>query len=73
VWEPDGTGWRACIGVLTPDNDTIPEGEFWTLAPHGVCICAARVPVVDTLTYHNPPGPDNATSSWNRYPIFGRG
>jgi maleate isomerase len=60
VWEPDGAGWRARIGVLTPDNDTIPEGEFWTLAPDGVCVCASRVPLVDTLTYHNPPGPDNA-------------
>jgi hypothetical protein len=25
VWEPDGSGRRARIGLSTPDNDTIPE------------------------------------------------
>ena len=69
VWQPDGAGWRARIGLLTPDNDTIPESEFWTLAPHGVSICAARVPLTDTLTYHNPPGPDNATELLARLPL----
>jgi maleate isomerase len=69
IWEPDGAGWRARIGVLTPDDDTIPESEFWTLAPDGVSICAARVRLVDTLTYHNPPGPDNAIELLARLPL----
>jgi maleate cis-trans isomerase len=40
IWEPDGAGWRAQIGVLTPDNDTVPESEFWTMAPEGGCVAA---------------------------------
>jgi maleate isomerase len=69
VWEPDGSGWRAQCGVLTPDNDTIPESACGTLAPDGVSMHAARVPLVDTLTYHNPPSPDNATEARARWPL----
>jgi hypothetical protein len=29
--EPDGSGWRARIGVLTRDDDAVPESEFWTM------------------------------------------
>jgi hypothetical protein len=56
---PDAGGWRARIGVLTPDDDTVPESEFWTTAPKGVSIATARVPLVDVRTYSDPPG-----SSW---------
>lgn len=45
MWQPDGAGWRARIGVLTPHLDTVPESEFQALAPEGVSIHAARVPL----------------------------
>ena len=51
IWQPDGAGWRARIGVLTPDDDTVPESEFWTMAPAGVSVSVARVPLVDVGTY----------------------
>lgn len=44
-WLPDGTGSRARIGVLTPHMDPVPETEFQTLAPDGVSIHSARVPL----------------------------
>jgi maleate isomerase len=44
LWQPDGAGWRARIGVLTPHFDGVPESECWTMAPPGVAIYAARVP-----------------------------
>jgi len=45
MWQPDGWGWRARIGVLTPHADTGPESEFRAMAPDGVSIHAARVPL----------------------------
>jgi maleate isomerase len=69
MWEPDGAGWRARIGVLTPDNDTVPESEFWTMAPDGVSIAAARVPLGDVRTYSDPPGPDTAIDLLARLPL----
>ena len=45
MWNPDGAGSRARIGVLTPHLDPVPESEFQTLAPKGVSIHAARVPL----------------------------
>jgi len=42
---PDGAGTRARIGVLTPHLDPVPESEFNALAPAGVSIHAARVPL----------------------------
>jgi maleate isomerase len=45
MWQPDGAGWRARIGVLTPHIDTVPESEFQAMAPPGVSIHAARVPL----------------------------
>jgi maleate isomerase len=45
VWRADGWGWRARIGVLTPHADVGPESEFRALAPDGVSIHAARVPL----------------------------
>jgi maleate isomerase len=66
---PDGFGWRARIGVLTGDDDTVPETEFWTMAPDGVSVHAARVPFTDLRTYTDPPGPDNATALLARLPL----
>lgn len=43
--QPDGWGWRARIGVLTPHGDIGPEAEFRAMAPEGVSIHAARVPL----------------------------
>ena len=44
-WQPDGLGYRARIGLLTPNDDAVPESEFWTMAPEGVSVqiwaCAA--------------------------------
>ena len=44
MWEADGWGWRARIGVLVPHGDVNPEGELRAMAPEGVSIHAARVP-----------------------------
>jgi maleate isomerase len=43
--QPDGWGSHARIGVLVPHNDVVPESEFWAMAPEGVSIHAARVPL----------------------------
>jgi maleate isomerase len=45
MWQPDGAGWRARVGVLTPHFDPVPETEFCAMAPEGVSIHAARVPL----------------------------
>ena len=45
MWQPDGWGWRARVGVLTPHADIGPESEFRAMAPDGVSIHAARVPL----------------------------
>ena len=45
MWRPDGAGWRARIGLLTPHFDPVPETEFQAMAPPGVSIHAARVPL----------------------------
>jgi maleate isomerase len=42
-WEADGVGSLARLGVLTPDDDPVPESEMRTLAPAGVSIHASRV------------------------------
>ncbi|HTU39310.1 MAG TPA: hypothetical protein VMF35_15030 [Acidimicrobiales bacterium] len=57
---PDGFGWRARIGVLTHDDNTVSESELWTMAPEGVSLHAARIPFTDLSTYADPPGPENA-------------
>jgi len=76
-WMPDGSATRARIGVLTPHFDAVPESEFQALAPDGVSIHAARVPLgmvgpegeiipyVDAdiaKAFASPPGVDEATS-----------
>lgn len=45
MWQADGWGWRARIGVLTPHADIGPESELRAMAPEGVSIHAARVPL----------------------------
>lgn len=45
MWYPDGAGSRAKIGVLTPHLDPVPETELQAMAPQGVSIHAARVPL----------------------------
>ena len=42
---PDGSATRARIGVLTPHLDAVPESEFQALAPAGISIHSARVPL----------------------------
>jgi maleate isomerase len=59
-WEPDGLGYRARIGLLTPNDDAVPESEFWMMAPEGVSVHVSRVLLLDTRTYSNPPHPDDA-------------
>lgn len=76
-WIPDGASTRARIGVLTPHLDAVPESEFQVLAPDGVSIHAAPVPLemvgpdgdiipnvdVDIAkAFAEPPGVDNAAS-----------
>jgi maleate isomerase len=38
----------------------VPESECWTLAPEGVSVHVARVLLVDTRTFADPPYPDDA-------------
>jgi len=42
-WQPDGAASVARIGVLTPDDDPVPESEMGIMAPQGVSIHASRV------------------------------
>ena len=35
MWKRDGSGWRARIGVLSHEDLTVSESEFWTIAPRG--------------------------------------
>src|SRR5712692_1787115 len=44
MWQPDGWGWRARVGVLMQHADVGPESEFRAMAPAGVSIHAARIP-----------------------------
>jgi len=44
MWQPDGWG-QIRIGVLTPHADVCPESEFRALAPDGISIHSARVPL----------------------------
>src|SRR5262244_2869020 len=61
-WQPDGLGYSARIGLLTPNDDAVPESEFWTMAPEGVSVHVGRVLLVDTRTFADPPHPDDATA-----------
>jgi maleate isomerase len=61
-WQADGLGYRARIGLLTPNDDAVPESELWTLAPPGVPVHVARVLLVNTRTFADPPHPDDAVA-----------
>jgi maleate cis-trans isomerase len=41
AWRP-AAGWRARIGILVIDKDTVPEVEFQAMAPPGVTVHTAR-------------------------------
>ena len=69
VWKRDGSGWRARIGVLSHEDLTVSESEFWTMAPEGVSVHTARVPFRDYRTYADPPGPDDATELLAKLPL----
>lgn len=45
MWQPDGAASLAKIGLLTPHLDPVPESEFQAMAPRGISIHAARVPL----------------------------
>ena len=45
MWQEDGAGRIARIGVLTPHLDPVPESELYTIAPTGVSVHTARVPL----------------------------
>src|SRR5215475_8687976 len=62
IWHPDGLGYRARIGLLTPHDDAVPESELWTMAPEGASVHVARVLLVDPRTFADPPHPDDATA-----------
>lgn len=83
MWEPDGWGWRARIGVLTPNADIGPESEFRAMAPDGVSVHAARVPLALTASgldansfaieqaraFAEPPDVDEAAASLATAPL----
>jgi maleate isomerase len=45
MWMPDGFSTKARFGVLTPHLDPVPETELQVMAPAGVTIHSARVPL----------------------------
>ena len=67
--KPDGSGWRARIGVLTHDDSAISESELWTMAPDGVSFHTSRVFFADLATFADPPGPEKATELLARLPL----
>jgi maleate isomerase len=71
VWQPDGSGSRARIGILTHDDTTVSESEFWTMVPDGVSVHSARVLFTDWTTFVGPPGADDAVGRLARLPLQG--
>lgn len=67
--KPDGSGWRARIGVLTHDDSAISESELWTMAPDGVSLHTSHVFFADLATFADSPGPENATELLARLPL----
>ena len=45
MWQPDGWGFRARLGILVPHAAIGSESELAAMAPHGVSIHATRVPL----------------------------
>jgi maleate isomerase len=54
MWQADGWGWRARLGVLMQHADVGPESELRAMAPEGVSIHAARI-------RYQPVGPEQAS------------
>lgn len=66
-WQPDGVGSLARIGVLTPDDDPVPESEMRVLAPVGVSIHTSRVAWNhDAQSFAEPPHVDSAVELLTR-------
>src|SRR6516165_5944173 len=65
----NGLGYRARIGLLAPNDDAVPESEFWTMAPEGVSVHLGRVFLVDPRTFADPPHPDDATALLTALPM----
>ena len=66
-WQPDGVGSLARIGVLTPDDDPVPESEMRVLAPDGVSIHTSRVAWNhDAQSFAEPPHVDSAVELLTR-------
>lgn len=68
-WQPDGLGYRARIGLLTPNDDAVPESELWTMAPQGVSVHVTRGLLVNTRTFADPPHPDDAIALLSALPM----
>ena len=49
MWQPDGWGARARIGILMGHFDIGPEAEFGAMAPDGVTIHSTRVRIGVTM------------------------
>ena len=49
MWQADGWGARARIGILMPHFDVGPEAEFVAMAPDGVTIHSTRVRIGVTM------------------------
>src|SRR5215212_2902294 len=45
MWQPDGWGFRARLGILVPHAAIGSESELAAMAPEGVSIHATRVPL----------------------------
>src|ERR687893_649994 len=45
MWQPDGWGFRARLGILVPHAAIGTESELHAMAPDGVSIHATRVPL----------------------------
>ena len=45
MWQPDGWGFRARLGLLVTHAGVGPESELKAMAPDGVSVHAARVPL----------------------------
>jgi hypothetical protein len=71
TWQPDGSGWRARIGVLTHDDSAISESELWTMAPNGVSLNTSRAFFGDLATFSRQPSDASGRGSPSEHRISG--
>ena len=67
MWQPDGWGWRARIGVLTPHADVGPEAAVKAIAllrPDVRVLSNAQV----VEQFNEPSAPGHADSAQPRWP-----